>query len=134
MPAPFREQFRRDGREQAPPVSSTLGEDLAGPLESALVRTGITSWIENDFERVVFPQHPSLAEIKRILLGSGTPEAALPCFAVRVRLGALRVVPDPRRCGSGTGRLKQRFQETEVRSTLTRTLPRKAYWSEMLLK
>jgi 4-diphosphocytidyl-2-C-methyl-D-erythritol kinase len=45
----------------------SLGEDLAGPQESALVRTGITSWIENDFERVVFPQHPSLAEIKRIL-------------------------------------------------------------------
>ena len=55
----------------------SLGEDLAGPQESALVRTGITSWIENDFERVVFPQHPSLAEIKRLLLGSGTPEAAL---------------------------------------------------------
>ena len=53
------------------------GENLAGPQESALVRTGITSWIENDFERVVFLQHPSLAEIKRTLLGFGTPEAAL---------------------------------------------------------
>ena len=52
-------------------------ENLAGPNESALVRTGITSWIQNDFERVVFPQYPSLAEIKRILLGFGTPEAAL---------------------------------------------------------
>ena len=56
---------------------SSMGEDLAGPQESALVRTGISSWIQNDFERVVFPQHPSLAEIKRILAGSGTPEAAL---------------------------------------------------------
>ena len=55
----------------------SVGEDLAGPQESALVRTGITSWIENDFERVVFPQHPSLAEIKRLLAASGTPEAAL---------------------------------------------------------
>ncbi|MGA9672518.1 MAG: 4-(cytidine 5'-diphospho)-2-C-methyl-D-erythritol kinase, partial [Terracidiphilus sp.] len=36
------------------------GENLAGPQESALVRTGISSWIQNDFERVVFPQHPSL--------------------------------------------------------------------------
>ena len=54
-----------------------LRENLAGPQESALVRTGITSWIANDFERVVFPQHPSLAEIKRILAASGTPEAAL---------------------------------------------------------
>src|SRR5208282_1857492 len=59
----------------------SLGEDLAGPQEanqgSGLVRTGITSWIENDFERVVFPQHPSLAEIKRLLAACGTPEAAL---------------------------------------------------------
>ena len=55
----------------------SMGEDLAGPQESALVRTGISSWIQNDFERVVFPQHPSLAEIKRILAASGTPEAAL---------------------------------------------------------
>ena len=53
------------------------GEDLAGPQESALVRTGIKSWFENDFERVVFPQHPSLAEIKRHLAATGTPEAAL---------------------------------------------------------
>ena len=34
------------------------GEDLAGPQESALVRTGITNWLENDFERVVFRQYP----------------------------------------------------------------------------
>ncbi len=63
------------------------GEDLAGPPESALVRTGITSWIENDFERVVFPQHPLLGEIKRILLGFGTPEAGscLPCWPAPVR-------------------------------------------------
>src|SRR5579862_3689948 len=27
------------------------GEDLAGPQESALVRTGITSWIQNDLDR-----------------------------------------------------------------------------------
>ncbi len=63
--------------DQAPPVSLPRVEDLAGPQESALVRTGISSWIQNDFERVVFPQHPSLAEIKRLLAASGTPEAAL---------------------------------------------------------
>src|SRR5208283_4566669 len=55
----------------------SFGKDLAGPQESALVRTGISSWIQNDFECVVFPQHPSLAEIKRILVAAGTPEAAL---------------------------------------------------------
>jgi len=49
------------------------GGDLAGPQVSALVRTGIA----NDFESVVFPQHPLLSEIKRTLAASGTPEAAL---------------------------------------------------------
>jgi hypothetical protein len=29
-------------------------------------------------------------------------------------------------------RLKEQFQEVEVRSTLTRTLPRSFYWREML--
>ncbi len=48
-------------------------KDLAGPQVSALVRTGIA----NDFEQVVFPQHPLLSEIKRTLAAAGTPEAAL---------------------------------------------------------
>ena len=109
------------------------GEDLAGPNESALVRTGITSWIENDFERVVFPQHPSLAEIKRLLAGAGTPEAALLCLVVGVRFGALRVVQDPRRCASGTRPDRTRVSNVKVRNTvITRTLPRAAYWDQML--
>ena len=67
-----------EGRQElAPPVFFQIGENLAGPLESALVRTGIFSWIANDFERVVFPQHPSLAEIKRILAASAPRRRAL---------------------------------------------------------
>jgi len=105
------------------------GGDLAGPPESALVRTGITSWIENDFERVVFPQHPSLAEIKRILLGSGTPEAALHAslsgsgsalFGLYATRGEAEAA-----C--------ERLRPAGVRSLLTRTLPRASYWREMLL-
>ena len=49
-------------------------EDRAEDPLLALVRTGI----ENDFEQVVFPQHPSLGEIKRILAsGSSTEDAAV---------------------------------------------------------
>ena len=102
--------FRGEIPEGGPGAGSSgvfsMGEDLAGPQEatprSGLVRTGITSWIENDFERVVFPQHPSLAEIKRLLAARGTPEAACIPALVGVGFGALRVVPDPRRCRSGT--------------------------------
>ncbi len=103
-------------------------EDLAGPVESALVRTGITSWIENDFERVVFPQHPSLAEIKRILAASGTPEEA-----VHASLSGSGSALYGLYASRGDAEAAQvRLTEIKVRSMLTRTIPRTAYWSEML--
>ncbi len=107
----------------------SVGEDLAGPQESALVRTGITSWIENDFERVVFRQHPSLGEIKRLLAASGTPEAALHAslsgsgsalFGLYLTRGDAEAA-------------RERLRAAGVESLLTRTLPRSAYWGEMLL-
>jgi 4-diphosphocytidyl-2-C-methyl-D-erythritol kinase len=103
--------------------------DLAGPVESALVRTGITSWIENDFERVVFPQHPSLAEIKRILSGFGTPEAALHASLS----GSGSALFGLYRTSGDAEAARERLRAVEVRSTLTRTLPRAKYWREMLL-
>jgi 4-diphosphocytidyl-2-C-methyl-D-erythritol kinase len=111
-----------------------LREDRAGPEESALVRTGISSWIQNDFERVVFPQHPSLAEIKRILVGSGRPEAAIHASlsgSGSALFGLYRTRGDAE---EAQDRLKNQFREVDVRSTLTRTLPRSAYWNEMLLE
>ncbi|MGD0830193.1 MAG: 4-(cytidine 5'-diphospho)-2-C-methyl-D-erythritol kinase [Terracidiphilus sp.] len=104
------------------------GENLAGPLESALVRTGIFSWIANDFERVVFGQHPSLAEIKRILAASGTPEESLHAalsgsgsalFGLYLTRGDAEAACERLRVGG-------------VKSQLTRTLPREAYWRQML--
>jgi 4-diphosphocytidyl-2-C-methyl-D-erythritol kinase len=103
-------------------------EDLAGPQESALVRTGISSWIANDFERVVFPQHPSLAEIKRILLSFGTPEAAL--YASLSGSGsALYGLYKTHRDAEAA---QLRLEQADVRSHLTRTLPQEAYWAGML--
>ena len=115
-----------------------MGENLAGPQESALVRTGIIDWIQNDFERVVFPQHPSLGDIKRILLGPGTPAAACHAPSLMASLsgsgsalfGLYRTRGDAE---AAQVRLKQQLLEVEVRSTLTRTLPRFTYWREMLL-
>ena len=117
------------GRQGASSYGAPSSGGLAGPQESALVRTGISSWIRNDFERVVFPQHPPLAEIKRILAASDTPEAALHAslsgsgsalFGLYLTRGAAE---------TAQARLKQQ----NVRSTLTRTLPRAAYWSQMLI-
>ena len=104
-------------------------DDLAGPEESALVRTGIIRWIQNDFERVVFAQQPSLSEIKRILASSGTPEAALyaslsgsgsALFGLYLTRGDAEAA-----CA--------RLEAARVRSELTWTLPRADYWRQMIL-
>ena len=114
---------------------NSVAEVLAGPFESALVRTGISSWIQNDFERVVFPQHPSLAEIKRILLGFGTPEAACHASSLVASLsGSGSALFGLYRTRGDAEEACNRLSLAGVRSHLTRTLPRQAYWSEMLLK
>jgi 4-diphosphocytidyl-2-C-methyl-D-erythritol kinase len=105
-------------------------EDLAGPFESALVRTGIMSWIRNDFERVVFPQHPFLGEIKRILAAPGTPEAALH-VSLSGSGSALYGLYLTRGDGEAAS---ERLRGAGVGSLMTRTLPRAAYWREMLLQ
>jgi 4-diphosphocytidyl-2-C-methyl-D-erythritol kinase len=104
-------------------------KNLAGPSESALVRTGITSWIANDFERVVFRQHPSLAEIKRILAASGTPEAALHASLS----GSGSALYGLYRTQGDAEAARERLRAAGVKSLLTRTLPREKYWREMLL-
>jgi 4-diphosphocytidyl-2-C-methyl-D-erythritol kinase len=103
---------------------SVLDGDLAGPQVSALVRTGIA----NDFERVVFLQHPLLSEIKRTLAAPGTPEAALHASlsgSGSALFGLYR--------GQGDAEAaRERLRAIGVQSLLTRTLPRPAYWRQML--
>jgi len=108
--------------------------NLAGPHESALVRTGIFDWIQNDFERVVFPQHPSLAEIKRILAAPGTPEAACHAPSLVASLsGSGSALFGLYRSQGDAEAARERLRQAGVKSLLTRTLPRVKYWREMLL-
>jgi len=99
-------------------------KDLAGPQVSALVRTGIA----NDFESVVFPQHPLLSEIKRVLAASGTPEAALHASlsgSGSALFGLYR--------GQGDAEAAcDRLRDMGVRGLITRTLQRQDYWRQML--
>lgn len=110
-------------------------EDLAGPQEflldeSVLVRTGISSWIQNDFERVVFPQQPSLAEIKRLLVGADLSGAASSLVAMLSGSGSalfgLYLTREDAEAAC------ERLRPAGVKSYLTRTLPRTAYWRNML--
>ncbi|MGZ6056668.1 MAG: 4-(cytidine 5'-diphospho)-2-C-methyl-D-erythritol kinase [Isosphaeraceae bacterium] len=107
-----------------------LTGDLAGRQESALVRTGISSWIQNDFERVVFPQHPSLAEIKRLLAATGTPEAALHASlsgSGSALFGLYKTRGDAQAA-------QHRLTSAGVQNQITRTLPRSEYWANMLVQ
>jgi 4-diphosphocytidyl-2-C-methyl-D-erythritol kinase len=108
--------------------------NLAGPQESALVRTGISSWIQNDFERVVFPQHPSLAEIKRLLAGPGTPEAALYASLSGSGSALYGLYLTRGDAEAAQVRLEEQVSGVRVQTNLTQTLPRTAYWREMLLR
>jgi 4-diphosphocytidyl-2-C-methyl-D-erythritol kinase len=112
------------------------GGDLAGPQEtiqrSELVRTGIMSWIENDFEQVVFSQHPSLAEIKRILAAADSPEAAL-LAALSGSGSALFGLYLTRGDAEAARDCVERLVPG-VTAHVTRTLPRKAYWDQMIEK
>jgi 4-diphosphocytidyl-2-C-methyl-D-erythritol kinase len=101
-------------------------KDLAGTQVSALVRTGIA----NDFEQVVFPQHPLLSEIKRTLAAPGTPEAAL----LASLSGSGSALFGLYRGQEDAEAVCQRLRAMGVQSLLTRTLPRPAYWQQMLLK
>src|SRR6202035_2626350 len=96
--------------------------DLAGPQVSALVRTGIA----NDFEQVVFLQHPLLSEIKRTLAASGTPEAALHASLS----GSGSALYGLYRGQGDAEAARERLRAISVQSLLTRTLPRPAYWRE----
>jgi 4-diphosphocytidyl-2-C-methyl-D-erythritol kinase len=90
------------------------------------------SWIENDFERVVFPQHPPLAEIKRLLAAPGTPEAALFAFLSGSGSALFGLYLTRGDAEAAQERIGNQVQGLSVRTTITRTLPRSTYWDQML--
>ncbi|HEY4050772.1 MAG TPA: 4-(cytidine 5'-diphospho)-2-C-methyl-D-erythritol kinase [Acidobacteriaceae bacterium] len=97
------------------------GEDLAETPLLALVRTGI----ENDFEQVVFLQHPFLGNIKRVLSGSlGAEESA-----VFVSLsGSGSALFGLYRSIESANAALERLETVGLPGLLTRTLPRNEYW------
>jgi 4-diphosphocytidyl-2-C-methyl-D-erythritol kinase len=103
------------------------GGDLAETVNPllALVRTGI----ENDFEQVVFRQHPFLGEIKRILADSGKPEEAAVCAALSGSGSALFGLYGSAEAATAA---EARLRAAGVRSLRTKTLPRARYWQNVL--
>ena len=111
----------RDSEESA-------AESLAGNPLPALVQTGM----ENDFEAVVFEQHPFLRDIKRALTGEEAVPAEQQAIAASLSgsgsslFGLYRTVDDARAA-------QARAQQLRGRAFLTETLPRAAYWRDLFV-
>lgn len=101
------------------------GEDRPGNPLLALVRTGI----ENDFEEVVFRQHPLLGDIKRILVCSDHPEQAALYAALSGSGSAVFGLFPTEEAAKAA---EERLSSKGIAFLRTKTLPREAYWRTMI--
>jgi 4-diphosphocytidyl-2-C-methyl-D-erythritol kinase len=100
--------------------ASAKGGSRAGNLLSDLVRTGI----ENDFEKVVFPQYPELRDIKGALERAGSKYASLSGSGSTL-YGLFRSPADAKKAAS-------RLQRQGLKAVATSTLTRPQYWKRIL--
>jgi 4-diphosphocytidyl-2-C-methyl-D-erythritol kinase len=99
-------------------VSSRSGGLAENPLLD-LVRTGI----ENDFERVVFPQYPELCEVKSVLESAGARYASLSGSG-----SAIYGLFDSREKAAGAA---SKLKRQGTRAVVTSTLTRRQYWKKL---
>ena len=100
---------------------STRGGDRAEAPLLDLVRAGI----ENDFERVVFPQHPELREVKRVLEGEGARYASLSGSGSSV-YGFFDSQQAAEKAAGSMG-------AKDIPAQATRTISRAEYWKQLFL-
>ena len=113
-------------------VLSSNVQDLAGNPLLALVRTGI----ENDFESVVFQQHPSLRDLKQALLGETSGESTSTAdhsALVAMLSGSGSSLFGLYRTEADAVAAQQRVSAlaADARTFLTHTVTRHEYWSTM---
>jgi len=93
--------------------------DRAEALLLDLVRAGI----ENDFERVVFPQHSELREVKRALERAGASFASLSGSGSSL----FGLFPS----SAGAEKAAKKLAADGLRAVATKTLPRGEYWKRI---
>jgi 4-diphosphocytidyl-2-C-methyl-D-erythritol kinase len=99
-------------------VSAKGGGRAENPLLD-LVRTGI----ENDFEKVVFPQYPELLEVKRVLERSGAKYASLSGSGSAI----YGLFESKAKAEAAAGKL----EKSGTRAVVTSTLTRRRYWKRL---
>jgi len=99
---------------------SAKGGGRAENLLLDLVRTGI----ENDFERVVFPQYPELREVKRVLERAGAR-----CASLSGSGSAVYGLFDSREKAAAAAK---KLGQQGTRAVVTSTLTRRQYWKKLL--
>jgi 4-diphosphocytidyl-2-C-methyl-D-erythritol kinase len=92
----------------------------AETLQLDLVRTGI----ENDFEKVVFPQYPELREVKSVLERAGAR-----CASLSGSGSAIYGLFDSREKASAAAK---KLNKAGTRAVVTNTLTRRQYWKQLL--
>ncbi len=100
--------------------ASAKGGSRAGNLLLDLVRTGI----ENDFEKVVFPQYPELRDIKGALERAGSSYASLS--------GSGSTLYGLFRSPVGAAKAANRLRKQGLKAVATRTLTRQQYGKRIL--
>ena len=98
-----------------------LGGDRAETLLLDLVRAGI----ENDFERVVFPEYPELREVKRVLEREGARFASLS--------GSGSALYGLFASGAEAQAAAERMTAAGHAAVATTTLTRDEYWQQMFV-
>jgi len=101
--------------------ASAKGGSRGGNLLSDLVRTGI----ENDFERVVFPQYPELRDIKGELERAGSRYASLSGSGSTL----YGLFQSPAEAAKAASRLRKRG----LKAVATSTLARRKYWRSLVV-
>jgi 4-diphosphocytidyl-2-C-methyl-D-erythritol kinase len=101
-------------------VPAKGGDRAETPLLD-LVRAGI----ENDFERVVFPQYPELREVKRVLERQGAKYASLS--------GSGSTLFGVFESSEAADKAAEAMTADGHRAMATRTISRKQYWEQLVI-
>jgi len=103
----------------------TLGGDRAEKVQRTPLLDLVRAGIENDFERVVFPQYPELREVKRGLKRQGAKYASLSGSGSAL-FGMFESSQAARQAARNMGK-------DGHRAVATRTISREEYWEQLFV-